>query len=71
MICISNCCEKYDECGRTIPHKEIEQAVNWYSFGSATINFNTKDVKEDWWCGKLGNYAMFEPKTIDKTELLS
>lgn len=68
-LCCSRTCEKRIECGRN----EVNNAVGTYyvedysSFGAGKISNSGCEI--DYWCGKLGDYKMFEPvnKDISKT----
>lgn len=62
-LCCSDKCEKRFECARADINNEGTHCVeNWYSFGTGTMTENGCQI--DHWCGKLGNYKMFEPMEV-------
>lgn len=59
-LCCSNVCEKRTECKKHSMNNEgMHYVEDFYYFGSGSIGVD--GIKESWWCGKLGDYAMFEP----------
>lgn len=59
-LCCSNICEKRTECKKHSMNNEgIHYVEDFYYFGSGSIGVD--GIKESWWCGKLGDYKMFEP----------
>lgn len=59
-LCCSGVCEKRTECKKHSMNNEgIHYVEDFYYFGSGSIGVD--GIKESWWCGKLGDYAMFEP----------
>lgn len=61
-LCCSTDCEKRFECGRSdVNNIGIHFVEDYSRFGSATIDDNGWNI--DHWCGKLGDYKMFEPVT--------
>ena len=74
MKCYGDGCSKKYDCLRWIGNQRlwatgIYTTENLATFGSASIG--TDGIKENFWCGSQGNYAMFEPiptATLSKTE---
>lgn len=61
-LCCSNTCKKRFECDRsTINHNGTYLVEDWSNFGSGTISNNECTIEH--YCGELGDYKMFEPKT--------
>jgi hypothetical protein len=60
-VCGSTNCKRYDVCKRAIHEEENKWycSVNWHDYGSGA--FTDNGIKEEWYCGERGNYAMFEP----------
>lgn len=64
LICTGYNCPKSKECGKCINnlnsryHTEVNTIENLASFGSGSIS--SEGIKENYWCGPHGNYAMFE-----------
>ena len=60
-VCGSTNCKRYNVCKRAICEEENKwyYTVNWSDYGS--VNYTDNSVKEEWYCGEHGNYAMFEP----------
>ena len=59
-LCCSNTCEKRFKCGRCdINNIGTHLVEDWSRFGSTTYADNGCEIEH--WCGKLGNYKMFEP----------
>lgn len=59
-LCCSTTCEKRFECGRSDINNVGMYCVEDYSrFGSGT--FTDEGCTVEHWCGKQGNYKMFEP----------
>lgn len=66
MICISEFCPRYAECGRAVKQTDhLEQYINLGSYASGIISGDGSKVS--WWCGAEGNYAFFIPK--DKMDI--
>ena len=63
-LCCSDTCEKRFECGRCDINNSGTYLVEDYSsFGTGTFTDNGCEIEH--WCGKEGNYKMFEPiKTL-------
>ena len=65
LVCLGYNCPKSRECGRYLYNLnskyriEVNTIENLASCGSVSIS--SDGIKEDWWCGPQGNYAMFEP----------
>lgn len=58
-LCCSTTCEKRFECGRSVINNVGTYYVEDYSsFGSGTFTDNGCEIEH--WCGKLGDYKMFE-----------
>lgn len=58
-VCCSDKCEKQFECAKhAINNEGINACEDFYSFGSGA--FTDNDCKIEYWCGKLGDYKMFE-----------
>ncbi len=67
-LCCSTTCEKRFECGRSHYTNTGTHLVEDYSsFGSAAYTDSGCEI--DHWCGRLGNYKMFEP--IEKLNQIS
>lgn len=65
-LCCSDTCEKRFECDRShINHIGTYYVEDYSSFGTGTYTDNGCEIEH--WCGKLGEYKMFEPikKTSD------
>lgn len=64
LVCSGYNCPKSKECGRCINnlsskyYDEVNTIENLASFGSSLIS--SEGIKENYWCGPHGNYAMFE-----------
>ena len=59
-LCCSDTCEKKFECNRnSINHVGMHYVEDYSRFGSGT--FTDTGCKIEHWCGKLGDYKMFEP----------
>lgn len=59
-LCCSDTCEKRFECDRShINHIGTYYVEDYSSFGTGTYTDNGCEIKH--WCGKEGNYKMFEP----------
>lgn len=70
MGCCSGTCEKRLECGKHYINIAEECYVEDYSnFGSGT--FTDDGYKVDYWCGKLGDYKMFQPIKLTKEEFIT
>ena len=55
MRCCSNRCKKMSECGLHCSNSfGMYQVEDLSCYGSASISI--EGVKEDWWCGELGDY---------------
>ena len=58
-LCCSDTCEKRFECGRShINHIGTHYVEDYSSFGTGTHTGHGCEIK--YWCGKLGDYKMFE-----------
>lgn len=58
--CCSDTCEKKFECGRhSYNHTGLCYVEDYSSYGSGTFTDNGCEV--EYWCGKLGDYKMYEP----------
>jgi len=65
-VCMSTTCEKYSDCAKA--------AINNWGTHTATDKANMSFVKtdssgkyvEEYWCGKRGEYRLFEPKTTTR-----
>lgn len=58
--CCSTICEKQIQCAKhSINNVGMHYIEDFYSYGS---HAETADgyVQEEYWCGKLGDYKMFE-----------
>lgn len=59
-LCCSDTCEKRFECDRShINHIGTYYVEDYSSFGTGTYTDNGCEIEH--WCGKLGDYKMFEP----------
>ena len=59
-LCCSDTCEKRFECDRSdINHIGTYYVEDYSSFGTGTYTDNGCEVEH--WCGRLGDYKMFEP----------
>ena len=59
-LCCSNTCERKFECGRSCYTNSGTHCVEDYSsFGTGT--YTNEGCHVEHWCGKLGDYKMFEP----------
>lgn len=59
-LCCSRTCEKRFECAKAdINNEGIHYVEDYSSFGTGTYTDNGCEIKH--WCGKQGNYKMFEP----------
>ncbi len=59
-LCCSNSCEKRFECGRAdINNVGMHYVEDYSSFGSG--HFTDEGCIIESWCGKQGDYKMFEP----------
>lgn len=64
LICTGYNCQKSNECDKCINNlnsrykTEVNTVENLASFGSGLIS--SEGIKENYWCGHHGNYAMFE-----------
>lgn len=58
--CCSRTCEKRYECRRSDINNFGTFCVEDFS-SSATGHFTANGCEIDYWCGKQGNYKMFEP----------
>ena len=59
-LCCSLTCEKRFECAKADINNEGTHCVEDYShFGTGTFTDNGCEIEH--WCGKLGDYKMFEP----------
>ena len=68
MLCCSNSCEKKSECNLYYINNFgiIDQIEDFANCGSGSIS--SEGIKEDYWCGKLGNYKMFRSIQITEEE---
>ena len=59
-LCCSMTCEKRFECAKAdINNKGTYCVEDYSSFSTGTCTNN--GCKIEYWCGKAGNYKMFEP----------
>ena len=64
LVCSGYNCPKSKKCSRCIDnlsskyYDEVNTIENLASFGSGSIS--SEGIKENYWCGPHGNYAMFE-----------
>lgn len=75
MKCFGDGCSRKHDCFKWIGNQnfwdknKVYTIENLATFGSASIGVD--GIKENFWCGSQGNYAMFEPiptATLSKTE---
>ena len=70
MLCCSARCKKKSECGLYYENNfGTHQVEDFSSFGSGSIS--AEGVKEDWWCGELGDYKMFRPIKLTPEEFIA
>lgn len=59
-LCCSTTCEKRTKCARhSMNNTGLYYVENFESYGSGYMTTNGYEI--DHWCGKLGDYKMFEP----------
>ena len=65
-VCCSVQCVRQGECANhAINNEGMNCCEGFYSFGSGSIS--TGGLKENFWCGELGNWGMFVP--IEKIDM--
>lgn len=68
-LCCSNVCEKRTECKKHSMNNEgMHYVEDFYYFGSGSIGVD--GIKENWWCGELGDYEMFRPIKLTQEEFV-
>jgi hypothetical protein len=70
MLCCSDNCKRKSDCGLHCSNNfGTHQIEDFSCYGSSGIS--TKGVTEDWWCGELGNYKMFQPIKLTREEFIA
>lgn len=67
MICCSKECKKRADCAVHCLNNfdGTYQIEDFENYGSCTMS--DKGIERDWWCGRRGNYKMFEPVSKRKS----
>lgn len=70
MLCCSNNCKRLKECGLHYSNNfdGMHQIEDFSRCGSGCIS--TEGIKENWWCGELGDYKMFRPIKLTREEFV-
>ena len=70
MLCCSDNCKRKSDCGLHCSNNSGAHQIEDFScYGSSGIS--TEGVTEDWWCGELGNYKMFQPIKLTREEFIA